>query len=79
MGKLADARTSHSQFTKVSRLRFRFYISATATITHDLGRKLPEALIWLWRDYDPAKTGETFEQEPAEKQKPFFRVKSLNR
>jgi len=33
----------------------------------------------LWRDYDPAKTSQDFVMDPAEKDKPFFRVKSLNR
>jgi enterochelin esterase family protein len=41
--------------------------------------ELAEELIWLWRDYDPAKTTETYVQDPAEKSKPMFRIKSLNR
>jgi enterochelin esterase-like enzyme len=41
--------------------------------------KLPEALVWLWRDYDPAKTDHVFEQDPEEKTKPFFRVRIYNR
>jgi enterochelin esterase family protein len=41
--------------------------------------KLPEALTWLWRDYDPAKTEQIYEQDPAEKEKPVFRVKLANR
>ena len=41
--------------------------------------ELPEELTWLWRDYDPAKTGETYTMDPAEKSKPMFRVKMLNR
>lgn len=39
----------------------------------------PEALTWLWRGYDAAKTEETFAMDAAEKAKPFFRVKTLNR
>jgi enterochelin esterase family protein len=39
----------------------------------------PEALAWLWRDYDPAKTEQVYEQEAAEKSRPMFRVKALNR
>ena len=39
----------------------------------------PEALTWLWRDYDPAKTTQTYEQDPAEKGKPYYRVRALNR
>jgi enterochelin esterase-like enzyme len=41
--------------------------------------ELPEEMIWLWRDYDPAKTEQTYTQDPAEKDKPFYRVKALNR
>jgi enterochelin esterase family protein len=41
--------------------------------------ELPEEMIWLWRDYDPAKTGQTYAMDPAEKAKPFYRVKALNR
>jgi len=41
--------------------------------------ELPESLIWLWRDYDPAKTSQEFEPDPAEKEKPLWRVVNLNR
>jgi enterochelin esterase family protein len=41
--------------------------------------ELPEEMIWLWRGYDPAKTGQEFTPDPAEKDKPFFRVSALNR
>ncbi len=41
--------------------------------------ELPVSLAWLWRDYDPAKTEQTFQMDPAEKEKPFFRVKIYNR
>jgi len=36
-------------------------------------------MTWLWRDYDPAKTEQTYEMDPAEKSLPFFRISSLNR
>jgi len=39
----------------------------------------PEALTWLWRDYDPNKTEQTYAMEPAEREKPYFRVKIYNR
>lgn len=39
----------------------------------------PEELTWLWRDYDPAKTEQTYAMEESEKQKPMFRVKIANR
>jgi len=41
--------------------------------------ELPEELAWLWRDYDPAKTGQIYEMDPAEKTKPMFRVHIYNR
>jgi enterochelin esterase-like enzyme len=41
--------------------------------------EVPLALTWLWRDYDPAKTAQDFTMDPAEKDKPYFRVKALNR
>ena len=41
--------------------------------------ELPEAMEWLWRDYDPSKTAQNFEQEAAEKTKPLFRVSIINR
>jgi len=41
--------------------------------------ELPVSLTWLWRDYDPAKTEQVYQMDPAEKDKPFFRVKIANR
>jgi hypothetical protein len=40
---------------------------------------LPESLAWLWRDFDSKKTSQEFQMDPAEKEKPFFRVMTLNR
>ena len=41
--------------------------------------ELPACLTWLWRDYDPAKTEQIFEQSAEEKSKPPFRVRIYNR
>jgi enterochelin esterase family protein len=41
--------------------------------------EFPEEMVWLWRDYDPAKTTETYAQDPAEATKPPFRVSIANR
>jgi enterochelin esterase-like enzyme len=41
--------------------------------------EFPEEMIWLWRDYDPAKTEQSYEMEPSEKAKPTFRVSITNR
>jgi enterochelin esterase-like enzyme len=56
---------------------FRFGLA-----THDsaqAGIDLPESLAWLWRGYDPAKTSEDFTMDPAEKDKPYYRVTINNR
>jgi enterochelin esterase-like enzyme len=41
--------------------------------------EFPAEMTWLWRDYDPAKTSPTFEQEAGEKSRPPFRVSITNR
>jgi enterochelin esterase family protein len=41
--------------------------------------EFPEEMIWLWRDYDAARTAQTFEMEASEKTKPLFRVSVTNR
>jgi enterochelin esterase family protein len=39
----------------------------------------PLELAWLWRDYDPAKTEQTYQMEPTEAAKPLFRVRLVDR
>ncbi len=41
--------------------------------------EFPAEMIWLWRDYDPRRTSQTYEIEPSEKSKPLFRVAVTNR
>jgi enterochelin esterase family protein len=41
--------------------------------------ELPECLAWLWRDYDPSKSEQIYEQSAEEKAKPPFRVRIYNR
>ncbi|MEX2262144.1 MAG: alpha/beta hydrolase-fold protein [Bryobacteraceae bacterium] len=41
--------------------------------------ELADSLTWLWRDYDPSKTEQTYEMEPAEREKPLFRITISNR
>ena len=36
-------------------------------------------MTWLWRDYDPSKTEQTYEMEESEVAKPLFRVSIVNR
>ncbi len=45
----------------------------------DANSQMPMALAWLWREYDPNKTEQNYEQEAAEKAKPMFRVHIYNR
>jgi len=50
--------------------------------THNSGHgaaEFPAEMTWLWRNYDPSRTAETYEMEPAEKAKPLFRVSISNR
>jgi enterochelin esterase-like enzyme len=50
--------------------------------THNPGQgaaEFPEEMMWLWRDYDPAKTEQTYEMDGTEKAKPVFRVAIVNR
>src|SRR5271170_5897227 len=50
--------------------------------THNAGHgaaEFPAEMIWLWRDYDSAKTSQTYEMEPAEKARPHFRVTITSR
>jgi len=41
--------------------------------------EFPEEMTWLWRGYDPSKTTQNYEMDPAEKTKPTFRVAITNR
>jgi enterochelin esterase-like enzyme len=43
------------------------------------GVELPEELLWLWRDYDAAKTEQRYEQDSDERAKPPFRFTLVNR
>jgi enterochelin esterase-like enzyme len=58
---------------------FHFRFGEAAHNGSQSGLDLPESLAWLWRDYDPAKTSQTYEQDPAERDKPPFRFKIVNR
>jgi len=41
--------------------------------------EFPQEMIWLWRDYDPNKTDQTFTTDPSEAVEPVFRVQVINR
>lgn len=74
---LANLRMANA--LKVADYDFHF---AFGSGTHNGGQgaaELPAELTWLWRDYDPSKTEQIYEMEPAEKTRPPFRISILNR
>jgi len=58
---------------------FHFRFGEAAHNSAQAALDLPESLAWLWRDYDPAKTEQVYEQDPAERDKPLYRFKIANR
>lgn len=64
---------------KMKEYDFKFSWGSGPHSTAQGNAETPHALEWLWRGYDASKTGDTFVMDPAEKDKPYFRVKSLNR
>lgn len=74
--------TQNLQMANSLKLRgydFRYYLGNGSHHAAIWAAKLPEAMRWLWRGYDPEKTSQVYEQDPAEKDKPYFRIRSLNR
>jgi len=64
---------------KMKEYDFHFVFGSAAHNGMQNASDLPEALTWIWRGYDPAKTSEIYAMDPEEKAKPYFRVKTLNR
>ena len=64
---------------KLREYDFHFRFGTAAHGGAQASLDLPESLAWLWRDYDPKKTAQEFHMDPAEKEKPFFRVTISNR
>jgi enterochelin esterase-like enzyme len=64
---------------KMREYDYHFRFGTTAHNGAQATIDLPESLAWLWRDYDPSKTGQPFEIDPSEKVKPYYRVKIANR
>jgi enterochelin esterase-like enzyme len=58
---------------------FHFSFGGNSHNPSHAASELPECLTWLWKDYDPAKTSQTFEQSAEEQAKPVFRVRIYNR
>ncbi len=64
---------------KMKEYDFRFTFGNSQHNSTEGGARNPEALAWLWRDYDPNRTEQTYEMDPDEKDKPYFRVQIMNR
>ena len=58
---------------------FRFRFGNATHNTANGNAMMPEALTWLWRGYDPGQTAGNYQQDPAEREKPYYRVRALNR
>ena len=74
---LANLRMANALKLKGYDFHFRFGEGMHAIAQGALD--LPESLAWLWRDYDAAKTTQTYEMEEGERAKPVYRVKIANR
>ncbi len=60
---------------------YDFHLSF-GTGTHNTSQgnaELPVSLAWLWRDYDPSRTEQTYTMERSEESKPLYRVRIANR
>src|SRR5205814_9762212 len=67
---LANLRVANA--LKAKEYDFHFsYGKGTHSSAHGAA-EFPAEMIWLWRDYDAAKTSQTYEMEPIEKSKPIF-------
>lgn len=64
---------------KLREYDFHFRFGTAAHGGAQFALDLPESLAWLWRDYDAKGTVQEFKMDPAEKEKPFFRVTISNR
>ena len=64
---------------KMKEYDFKFSFGNAQHSTAYGDAELPQAMTWLWRDYDPMKMYQDFRMDPAEREKPYFRVKIFNR
>ena len=74
---LANIRMANSLKTRGYDFHFSF-----GKGTHNSGQgaaEFPEEMMWLWRDYDAAKTEQEFMADPEEKDRPHFRVEIVSR
>lgn len=74
---LANIRMANALKTKGYDFHFSF-----GKGTHNSGHgaaEFPDEMVWLWRDYDAAKTSQEFTPDPAEPASPYFRVELVER
>ena len=64
---------------KMKEYDFRFSFGNAQHNTAYGNAELPQAMTWLWRDYDPLRTHQAYMMAPTEKGKPYFRVAIVNR
>jgi len=64
---------------KMKEYDYHFRFGQAAHNSSQAALDLPESLTWLWRGYDPSKTSEVFTMDPAERNKPVYRVTITNR
>jgi len=74
---MANIRMANSLKTKEYDFHFSFG-KGTHNPSHG-AVEFADEITWLWRDYDPAKTEQQFTADPAEKDRPYFRVAILSR
>ncbi|WP_213805271.1 alpha/beta hydrolase-fold protein [Granulicella sp. dw_53] len=74
---LANLRMANALKLKSYDFRFSFGTGPHSQV-HG-GAEFPEEMTWLWRDYDPALTSQTYTQDPAEAARLPFRVSISNR
>lgn len=74
---LANVRMANA--LKAQEYDFHFSFGKGAHNASHGAAEFPAEMIWLWRDYEPAKTEQTYVMDPAEKTKPVFRVSVSNR
>jgi enterochelin esterase-like enzyme len=74
---LANLRMANA--LKFQQYDFRFSFGAGTHNPAHGAAEFPAEMIWLWRDYDPSKTEQTYELEPSEKSEPPLRVSIANR
>jgi enterochelin esterase family protein len=78
-GSWALANLRMANALKMKEYDFHFSFGTGSHNSAHGAAEFPAEMIWLWRDYDPAKTEETYVIEAEEKAKPVFRVGVVNR